>query len=235
MKSYCLPLIVRFLGVALSVSSLVSCATKVPVPQSFWQEKKAKIAVAVSTGKGEGDCYKMGNQGLLDVAINAAMATGPERAVSKLKPTEFRKVKSEFASQLKKKGFQVVEVRDDLNFKNYPKLAGGAAGDAGKDYSSVLSSYGADYLIVLSLDAYGSIRSYYGFIPLGAPSGYSRVSGFMVKKAGPKPIWNLGSAMMVVEPVNGEWDQSPEFKNLIEASVRALEKSRGILVTDFFN
>lgn len=230
-----IPSITRLLALVLTVSSLSSCVTKVPVSQAFWQDKTARVAVAVSAGDGRGHFFKEGNQGLLDLAINSAVTAGPDRALSKVKPDTFRKVKGDFVSGLKKRGFQTVEVKDDLQLKNYPKLKGGDGFNSGKDYSSILSSYKADYLIVLSLNGYGSCRPYYGFIPLGVPTGYANASGFMVKKGAAKPFWNTGLGNKSIYPVLGEWDQSPDFKNLTDASLRAIDNSRSGLATDFFN
>lgn len=223
-------------AVALSISSLTSCVTKVPVSQAFWQDRQAKVAVAVAPAVNQGFFYKEGNQGLLDLAINSAVTAGPNRALKQVKPDSFRLLKSQFVADLKKRGHNAVEVKEDLQLKNYPKLQGGATGDAGKDYSSVLNAYGADYLVVLSLNGYGSIRPYYGFIPLGVPKGYANASGFMVKRGASKPLWHtgMGPQNQSVVPVSGNWDQGPEFKNLIEATHQALDSSRTNLKGEFF-
>lgn len=222
--------------VAIAISSLTSCVTKVPVSQAFWQDRKTKVAVAVAPAMKEGYFYKEGNQGILDLAINSAVTAGPNRALKQVKPDSFRLVKGQFVADLKKRGFNAVEVKEDLQLKNYPKLKGGVPGDAGKDYSSVLDAYGADYLVVLSLNGYGSIRPYYGFIPLGVPKGYANASGFMVKRGASKPLWHtgLGPQNQSIVPVSGEWDQGPEYKNLIQATQQALDSSRGSLKGEFF-
>ena len=229
--------IIRLSAIVLLAVTVSSCVTKVPVSQDFWQHKKARVAVAISTGESHGHFFKEGNQGLLDIVINSAMTSAPEKALFDLKPDVFRKAKGSFIAELKKRGFDTVEVKNDLNFKDYPKFKGGDAYISSKDYSSLLSRYRADYLIVLSLNGYGAIRPYYGFIPLGGPAGYSNTSGFMVKSGETKPVWNTGLSInnAARSDVQGEWDKPPEFKNLVSAANRAIEVSRTSLFTDFFN
>ncbi|MGC4016953.1 MAG: hypothetical protein QM755_20930 [Luteolibacter sp.] len=227
----------RLAALLLGAVAATSCVSKVPVSQSFWQDRQAKVAVAVTTGSGKGAFYKEGNQGLLDIAINSAMTTGPNRALANLSPEPFRQIKGQFVTELKKRGINAVAVPADLKFSDYPKLKGGSSGDAGRDYSPVFTAYQADYLVVLSLNAYGSIRPYYGFMPTGRPSGYAHATGFMIKRGSAQPSWNTGVGYdnRNVVPVEGEWDQGPEFKHLTEASRRAVDNSRSYLIGNFFH
>jgi len=227
----------RSVAVAVASWSLASCASRIPVSQNFWQHRNAKVAVAVSTATNQGYFYKEGNQGLLDIAINSAVTNGPNKALKNVKPDSFRQIKGQFAAELKKRGINAVEVKDDLKIKDFPKLQGGAPGDPGKDYSRVLDAYQADYLVVLNLNGYGSIRQYYGFLPLNSPSGYANATGFMVKRGESKPLWYTGIGLQnrSMAPVRGPWDQGPEFKNLIEATHQAISNSRTNLAGDFFN
>jgi hypothetical protein len=232
MKTHDLSPLARLVGAVIAIASITSCTTQ--IPQSFWQEKNTRVAVAVAIPDSHAAYYRAGDARLSDMVITRTLSSGPENAISKVKPDSFRKVKGEFVAALKKKGLNAVEVEEDLRLEDYPQLTS-RSGDSGKDFSSLLTALQADYLIVLKLDSYGSIRNYYGHVTNTDPSGYAKTSGFMVKKGTSKPIWDTAGSSPTLVQVVGSWDQAPDFRNLVDASNRAIETSRSGLTSQFFN
>jgi hypothetical protein len=75
----------------LALSTLAGCATQGPVQldQSYWAHKPQSVGVVIAVMPKAGT-LKMGNQGLLDMAINSAMADSLTKHLQSLSMNQFR-------------------------------------------------------------------------------------------------------------------------------------------------
>lgn len=215
---------------------LSGCATKpIAVPAAFWAQPAAAIAIVTTELPKQGDFVMQGNQGLLDVAIAAAMTSEVRAATKKVDANTFLKVRQEFSDALHEAGFSPRILPEAVNLKQLPHA--NLEGDFDYDLTGLTKSASCRYVLLLELRNYGALRAYYAFIPTAAPSGFAAIRGRLIDTQNNKVLWDTGTAPLdglVQEPVAGEWKQPPDYANLMAAADRALSRSRQFLLDRFF-
>jgi hypothetical protein len=222
-------------AVAAALLSLVSCRLSSPVPQEFWNDKDAKIAVAVSVKDGARFIHRTGSG---DFPARNHFANG---ALGRVKGDDFRATRGKFAAELRKRGFRnVEEVKGDIDWRNFPTIGHNQL-MAGRDYSSLMAPRNADYLVILSLNDYGVTQRALGSVIVGtygvaAPWGSAHATGAMVRKGGGKAVWFTGpvAGMQSTEVDDGWNNQAPNYPALVK-SVREVQQVSGeFLIHEFF-
>ncbi len=104
-----------------------------------------------------------------------------------------------------------------------------------RDVRALAQREDLDVLLLVSVRRFGTIRPYYGFIPLGAPKGFFEVVGQMVDLKTNQLLWQTvikeaDAQVAVAEP----WDQPPEFPNVDAAILQAIENGKAFLLKEFF-
>lgn len=233
-------MLVRLTVLSISLVLLSGCVTVVPnfsATQEFWGEKEGKV-VGVAIAKPPAPAsYKQGNQGLLDIAINSAMATDLDAHLAKLEVMRIDTLADEVAMYLRNKGFLVKRIKtpiDTAALKDFekPENADSKAYFASKDFRSLKEQNGVDKLVILSVRQLGTIRSYYGFIPLNAPSGISSVAGQAVNLNNNRLEWNH-AVTQIVPNTEGDWDVPPDYPTLTRAIYTAYDRSRTMVYQQF--
>jgi len=220
----------RLSAVLAACLSLASCYTVAPVPSGFWNDKNAKVAVAVTVEQNQGKFYHQ---------TSAMMPVGNHRAsgvLAGVSADPFRSYKGKFASELRKCGFRnVVEVKGDTKWKDLPRISGRDLGPGGRDYSSLMASQDADYLVLLTLVDYGVGQRALAGVGVAAPWGRATVVGTMISKGGGKPVWATGplAGMQSTEIPDG-WDQPTKFPALVKAAKEVQDVSGEFLIHEFF-
>lgn len=230
----------RILGaVVLFAAGLLSaCAQpRMAVSPSLWNQKEARMGVAIVVHP-EAAAHKVGAQGLLDMAINSAMASDLKTHLLTLKLDEFDTVRDRFSAELLKRGLQAKIVPSPINLETYGKFSkptGETDEFFNKDLRTLAGKESIDILVLISVDGFGTIRSYYGFIPLGAPQGFCQVSGRLIDLRSNQLMWRTTAVEKEsMVPVEGPWDQPPNYPNLTAAIKKAIANAQEFLIKDFF-
>ena len=208
-------------AVLLAVVSLLSgCVTMykpIQLDAAFWQDRQPVIGVAAEAVP-EAGMVMLGQQGLLDVAINKGNA-GP--VIDRMKKLDLKRaaaISDNLAKGLSGRGFKVNNL-STLDPNAFPELkpATNAEQFAPRDYSS-LKSKGVDRLLIVSVVNIGAARNYYGFIPTSPPRAMFTVKGMLIDLKDNKLLWY--STHQATAAVADPWDQAPDFPNLSEAVVK---------------
>jgi len=227
----------KYFLATLAIFLLVGCsATRIAVNNDFWSKENSKIGIAFIQ-KPQSGAYKVGSQGILDMAINAAMASNLEKHLAAFKVDEFYQLKEIFKERLAKRGItNVIFVDSLINFKMLRPYAGKAGKKASeKDFTSFKDKYNIEHLIVLSIGRYGTLRGYYGFLPLGAPKALFQGNGMMIDLSNNEYEWYIEmDEDESSKDVIGSWDQEPDYPNLTKALGEALLSSKKFLDANFF-
>jgi hypothetical protein len=223
------------LGAALLTSA---CApARLTVKPEFWNDHQAKIGVAL-TPHPTGAAHKVGAQGLLDMAINSAVAGSLQEHLSKVDLAEFDRVRDRFVEELGKRGMSVVAIPGYVDPASFPKRGDDAPAIEnayGRDLAALRAKHHVDVVVLLQVSRFGTIRSYYGFIPLGAPSGFFEVKGQMVDLKTGQLLWQTQLDEKAASvPAEGDWDQPPDYPNLTAALRAAVANGNAFLVKEFF-
>ena len=229
----------KYLTVLLVVFSLYGCVVITPnigVKKEFWDNKTDVVGVAV-VKLPEAQAHKAGSQGLLDIAINNANAGDLEEALKKQDLSSIHNVQDKVVAYLSSKGFKVKKVAGPIDLESLKELE--ATNDdskaiyyARRDFKPLKSSLGVDKLVMIQVNAVGTIRSYYGFFPIGAPSGYSVLNGYVVNLADNRLEWNQ-SVTQTVPHGAADWDVPPDFVALVKAMDSAYKQSQSMLLNNF--
>ena len=206
-------------------------ASRTALKPTFWDTKTSKIGVVV-TQYPEPGAYKTGAQGLLDIAVNNAMASSLETYLRTLSLKGFDDEADLFVDSLAKRGMAAKKIAGDpLDVKTLASKKNRA-----DLLQQIAGKENVDRLIVLSVQAAGTSRPYYGFIPLGAPQGYCRTKGEMFDLAHQNDVlWETDvkseSTLVAIEP---PWGEPPSYPHITKSFQEALENGKRFLMADFF-
>lgn len=204
--------------ILLAVTVLSGCAVvQKPIPSTAQIFSTPDSTVAVAIGKlPEPDQSMMGPQGLLDVAINRANA---KAIVTRLQQQDFsavKKLSEDFTQGLEERQIKVVVVPEIFDATALQKFTEGSGeGIALLDYRPLAKKYGVERLLLIQPTWLGTMRSYQGFIPLGAPVGHVAIIGQLIDLRSNRLQWY--APIVVSTPVSGKWDDAPGYENLMKA------------------
>lgn len=223
------------LGAALLTSA---CApARITVKPEFWQTRPARVAVAL-TPRPPAGAHKVGAQGLLDMAINSGMASDLNAHLETVDVSAFEKIRDTFVKELRARGMDAVALAGTLDPARYPARAEDAPkveNAYGRDLGVLRTAQRFDAVVLLQVRAFGTIRRYYGFIPLNAPAGYFEVKGQMVDLKTGALLWQtLMAEDQATVQVTGEWDEPPTYPNLTAALRTAVYNGGEFLWREFF-
>jgi hypothetical protein len=224
-----------FVFVAALVGVLSGCAgvqyKPIAVDAGFWQDRQAVIGVAAEKIP-EADAYMLGNQGLLDIAINRGNAA---RMVEQLKKLDVRRaaaIPDNLAEGLGRRGFKTNKL-GTIDVATFPEFSANANPElhAPRDFRG-LASKGIDRLLLVSVQRIGTTRNYYGFVPTSAPRALFTVKGQLVDLKTNKLIWY--DRYDTTAAVAGPWDQDPDFPNLSAAVMKNMADGAAMLERSLF-
>ena len=100
------------------------------------------------------------------------------------------------------------------------------------NYKPVIADLGVDYLLSIDLIQHGTGRTYFAMSPTSPPQGYTLLVSYLIDGKTDKVISQHISS--VVEPVQGEWDEPPEYTNLMKAAETSFEIAINEVFIDIF-
>lgn len=237
---------------------------QISTPDDFVQTEKGKIGLIwittvtatglmflSETGVPTASHYFIGAQGLLDVAVNNALASELKGALTKIKTQDViqQKYFNVFRPAFENNNFTVVEkVAPYCTFLheefcpepfervdwNMVKIGGSSQPIALNiyDYSEIIKELDVDYLFVINVIEFGSGRSYFSMVPTSPPKGKTTLVSYLIDGQTNKIISQNG--FTIVESVEGEWDEPPEYPNLMKAVHKAFEIAMDEVFIDTF-
>lgn len=214
---------------------LAGCIAKVPVQSAFWQDKQSRIGVAFVKYPMVA-AHKVGAQGLLDMAINNAVAGSLEAHLRTIDVTGFSAAADQFVQKLQERGLTAKKIAEPIDINALEKFQSPGSGDyMNKDLRSLAKTEEIDYLILLSIERVGTIRKYYGFIALGSPAGFCQARGRMVDLRTNELKWSaIQPEKEATLKVAGQWKQPPDYLNVTATVKQAVQNGATFLVTQFF-
>lgn len=229
--------ILRGLTITVLLLCGAGCApSRMALQPTFWKETEQRIGVATVVLPPL-LAHREGSEGLLDHAINNAMTGSLEAHLRTLDASRFNTVADEYVAKLNGRGFNAQRLPKPVNPSALPEFKASSSGEfAERDYRSLGASGEFDTLILLSVYQCGTLRSYYGFIPLGAPAAICMSKGEMIDMKTNALRWRAyperpASATVAV---SGEWDAPPDYRNVTAAVEQAINRAQVFLLDEFF-
>lgn len=227
----------RFALVAAAAAVfLTGCATPPQQPVSIGANTFAdkNVRVGVAMGKmPKVDTYFPGADCLLCLAA-ASVANSSLTAHTKTLPVDdLRRLKSDVAEVLTKKGQTVVVIEEELNLSELPSVKASVPNGVRKDFSSIKNKYQLDKLLVIEVSQIGFIRTYASYIPTSEPKGMVGGAGYIVNFKDNTFEWYL--PVMHQKSAQGPWDEAPKFPGLSNAYFQAVEDTRDSILKPLAN
>jgi hypothetical protein len=224
------------MGAAVLIMGLVGCApARMSLKPSFWKETQHKVGVATLAAP-KLAAYRAGSEGLLDMAINSAMSGSLEAHLQSLDASKFAAVADQYVEKLNERGLNARRLSKTVNPLTMSPFTSEAPGEfAERDLRPLAEQEGIDMLILLSLQQCGTTRKYYGFIPLGPPEALCVSKGELIDLRTNQIAWRAYPEISeAILPVEGEWDQAPDYRNVTLAIDKAMTRAQVFLLEDFF-
>jgi hypothetical protein len=180
--------------------------------------------------------HKAGPQGLLDVAINNAMADELTNALKNITlDRSYGQARSEVVNRLQERGITSSASDKMIDVSLLQDFSGGdtSRSYATKDFLGMKADLGgADRLLLFTVVAVGTQRSYYGFVPISSPVAILRARGEMIDLQTNEVLWREDTSNTA--PIADPWDQPPEFKNVSTAVESVIIEARDAMLDKLF-
>ena len=226
---------------ALLIASAVmvtACSKPVSIPEGFFDNNSASIAVLWSANSEFGQFARTGNQGILDEVINETVGDAISKGFIdqiksvKIKPIIDDEYLEKYGKTLTEKSFDASLVRlpvDVAELREKKKVKGKSR----YNFSSYKDTYGVDYVMWLDVRFFGLQRNYYGFIPTGAPFGISVIHIQLVDTSDNTIIGEFRTSKS--KKAGKKWKNAPEFAELMDAATETLVESIETAYFGFFD
>ncbi|PSV35355.1 cytidine deaminase [Photobacterium sp. GB-27] len=221
---------IRIIGCALAVMLLSGCVSKkaMDIPSDFWQTGEDKNIAVAFVQPPEMQAHRSGAEGLLDLAINEMVTDSVESHIQSLTHDKFEVGKSKVAKLIENRGSHSVIIPEYYKATDEHKLPKDELKKGYFDYdvSVVKDKYQATHLLVIQIMAAGTLRDYYGFIPLSKPRGYVNAEVTLVDLGNNKIVMEHRILEEVLLPEDVDWDDSDnQYPEITKVVNLALERA----------
>ena len=180
--------------------------------------------------------FKIGSQGLLDIAISNAVTNEVTTFLASKDGSEFNRLVDNVEQQFKLQNIPVTRHDRPLDFTAIPNRKA-EKGEFNKDLSSLFAETDAKYILFLRPAGYGAVRSYFGFVPTSDPAGVVLLDGAIVDRDS-KLHWFLKESATIdprfTRSVIGEWNQPPAYPLLDQSLSDSWQLAEDGILTDIF-
>lgn len=213
--------ILPLLAIAVLLSACASKRQDMPLQEALIKPNSKIVTVAVDNFKPQ--FYKNGEEGLVDMMITEMFISDCRKSIENhdINPLINQEFHQSFGAALQGKSLQWTPVHTKIDPNTLKASEGEDASPF--DLQFLKHQHQADYALVLHPQVLGTMRSYYGFIPLGAPTGYAHVHMYVVDLTTNMIIGYCDATCGTV--VRGDWDTPPNYANLLDAIDSALRNT----------
>lgn len=225
----------RLILIGSVILALAGCATapNVTLSQNFWQNHKLKQKVVVATDEiPVAGLYQTGSEGLLDYVMNDVVTSNFQTYLKHYPVQSLSKIKWMFLKKLQARHMNAKVYGRAIDTSKLVNYSGSAAKFATKNYTPLVAKIGPHKLLMVSVTSVGAERSYYGFIPLGAPKAICDLEGRLINLQNNRILWRY--RVSVVLPIPGKWDQPPNYPMFTKTLQRAIVTAQQKLLDGFF-
>ncbi|MFN3015419.1 cytidine deaminase [Vibrio coralliilyticus] len=223
---------VKLISCMFGVLFLSGCVSQkaMDIPVNFWETGGEKNIAIAFVQPPEMNAHRMGGQGLLDMAINEIVTDSVESHIHTLSHDKFELSKSAIAQQIERRGGRSEVLPEYYKASDATKLPKAQQKDGffGYDLTELQEQYSASHLLVIQVLASGTIRDYYGFIPLSQPRGYVYAQVKLVDLSNNKIVMDHQINEQVALPENVDWDDPdngyPEITKVVHLALEQAGK-----------
>jgi|SRR5687768_6408110 len=218
------------LGIALTAAGCATPQRSLSLAEGAVSAKAHRIGVAMAPLP-KVDMQLPGASCLLCYAA-ASMANSALIDHARTLPHEdLPALKDSLASMVRKKGSNVVVIRDAVDVDKLPGYSGSGPDIADKDFSLLRQKYGIDKLILIRITDLGMLRPYSTYFPTSEPRAILKGVGYVVSLNNNAYEWY--QPIDIARGAEGAWDEPPTFPGLTNAYFQVLEMGKSAFLEPF--
>ncbi|MGF7188225.1 hypothetical protein JOE11_001252 [Robbsia andropogonis] len=183
---------------------LAACAA--PLPKNAGMVHKEQTVVIVTPSPSKPGFYRVGQQGLLDIAINHAVTASVASWVESLEAPPLDRARDNAAEILRTNGYKVSVEPNTIDLAKLPKFDGSQAHRTRGDWRE-----------------WGAARPYYGFIPTGKSYPVGDIVAEVIDPNTNTEV-SLDKTSVPAQPVS-DWDRPPSYAALTAEITQQFERS----------
>lgn len=230
-----IPLPLFLVALIVFAAGFCGCVSSIPVDAAFRQTRGAKVAV-VTMEAPKATIMHDGPQGVLDIAINQAIASGGRRELEGYPAqASVDAAGSRFSARLSSLGYKTNLLRVHPSRKEFHPASfkpGATKSLPGRE--TYLKGY--DAALFLDMYAVGKIQVVYGFLPLSGRKATASISGSMFAIPDGRRLWRSKVVPPnYVEVKAMEGSDSSQTANVFRAIDEAVAAQSQLLERDFFS
>lgn len=208
----------KFFSFILILSTLFNCATKVPLAESFYNDKTVGVYVVSDSI----NRFKSGSQGLLDMAISSgAKYKEPLQYIGSQIDAKSLFV-SAAQSTLSEKSKSYIIIDDKIDFEGFSKFEKPDSKDktkySSKNLTALKNKYNVDQLMIVHIK-YGLTIGYYSMVETGK-GGSAYISVEVIDLNTNELLYK--DNITTFENFTGQWKNPPYYPELKENIEKAL-------------
>lgn len=212
---------------------LTGCASvqqPLPLEETFWSEKQEVIGVAIAELPKPGSVLG-GQQGLLDLAINTGVTSGMRAKVETWDITSLHGTPEKVVAQLQVLGYQAKPLAQPLTLADLPEIKGTKLGYSKINFSPLKEQEGIDKLVLFTVSAAGTYRTYYSIVPTSDPIAQVGATVQVIDLDDNRLLFH--KPLAITRAADGDWDESPDYPNLSNAFYQALDEIQQQFISPF--
>lgn len=214
--SYILFLVLLPLFVGCASTPQMNVATN----DTFWQAKDKKIGVSVLPIP-EPKGHIAGAGCLLCIATASTINSGLDKHMKLQSNEDLQDIQSLLVSGFREKGFDVLDIKEPIDFKSLKKKSSKEPNTAKKDFSKLGGELGVDKFLVVDLSMLGTLRQFSSYVPVGPPSTIIKGKVYIVDAN--TNIFDYYTTIDISKLAQGQWKEPPNYPAITNAYYTALD------------
>nr|WP_315204982.1 hypothetical protein [uncultured Albidiferax sp.] len=219
--------ITSYFSAILAAAFLAGCASQPQLPVNLKPEhlsaQSGRVAVAM-TEVPKVNTFFPGAGCLLCLAAAEVTNSALTTQTKTLTPEDLPTLKEKAAEILRKKGMDVIVVKENFDGKNLSSYTTQGENIAKLNFLPLAEKYKVEKLLVFSIDTLGFTRAYSAYIPAGDPKAAVHGIAYMVNLKTNQYEWY--KTINITKAADGTWYEPPAFPGLTNSYFQAIELSQ---------
>lgn len=216
---------------ALVVSAVIilftGCAATpqnpIDLSENFFANSNHKIGI-ISSALPKNDVHILGAGCLLCLAAAEAANSNLSKHVDTLSQDDLLSIPENLSETLNEIGVENHIISEPIVIRDLPKHKSELLHSTKKDFSKFKNHHDITHLLVIEYMRSGMHRTYANYFPTSDPKGFFEASAFLVNLSTNTYEWY--KPINIIESVNDEWKEPPNFPALTNAYYRAIAKGK---------
>jgi len=216
----------------ISLSSCSNHANQFLSQLPFWNDKSQRIGVIIGNTTAP-SIYKDGHTNFSGNKLNDNDSLQLNKHLKTLNISNLSDVAHDITQQLKNKGLDVKFLSEKINLKTLRKSDKYTSQQLTNfNHKTLKARHNIDKLVVIDLVRIGTIRNYYGFVPVNEAHGLSHLDAYVINLNNQQLEWKK-SVIKKIKNTASTPNASLKFDGITKAMYLAFDQSKSSLIDQF--